>query len=80
MTADIAAAEANETISGDGTALGLVQQIGTDFSALTAALAAGGSGTDVVVSYNPATVLTKNQLRACLEAIIGTVKGASDLS
>jgi hypothetical protein len=84
VDADITAALANATISGDSTALGLVTQIQTDFATLktdigTVDLNAAVSG-DVVVSYNPSTVVSKNMLRACLNAIMQAVNGAKDLS
>jgi hypothetical protein len=80
VTADITAALANETISGNSPALALVTQIQTDFETLMASLAVASSTSDVLVSYSTADVVSKNNLRTALAKIMQAVDGASDLS
>lgn len=79
VTSDITAALANGTISGDPTALGLVTAIQTDFAILIAALASGTTS-PVVLSFDGAAVVTKNQLRLCIAAILKTIDGSNDLT
>lgn len=73
-----AAAEANATIAGDGTALGLVQDIGTAFAAYVAAVTAGTSAAaakNVVVDYDDSVITTRNALRRCLDAVMRQAEG-----
>jgi hypothetical protein len=58
-----ALAEANGTIAGDGTALGLVQAIGTAFAAVKTALSA-----NAVLSVDTSVVTSMNALDAVLKA------------
>lgn len=80
VSADITAALANVTISGNETALGLVTQIQTDFNSLVSSLAVAANTSDVLVSYLPSDVVSKNNLRSALAMIMKAVEGQSDLS
>lgn len=80
----ITAAAANVTIAGDVTALGLVTAISTALGTLntdigTVDLSTAISG-DVVLTFNPVTVISKNNLRACVAAILKCVEGSNDLT
>lgn len=73
-----AAAEANGTIAGDGTALGLVQAIGTAFAAYVAAVgtaATAASADNAILDIDDAVLTTKNAVRHALRTIMATVEG-----
>lgn len=83
-------AEADATISGNPTALGLVEDIGTAFTALTDALtlakaatvaaAAGAAGGEVIVDLDTTAVTSTNQLKAALASALQTLRGTSLLT
>lgn len=79
VTDDITAALAVPAISGDSDATAAVTLIQTDFQTVLDDLGAA-PGAAVVLSYDPAAVTTKNQLRACVAAILRAVDGAGDLT
>jgi hypothetical protein len=79
VSSDITAALAVPAISGDTASTTAVTLIQTDFATLTTALAPA-TASPVLLSYDPAIVLTKNALRACLRAILRVVDGAKDLT
>lgn len=64
VSAAITAALANGTISGDGTALGLVTAIQTAMAPVVAAL-----NTNVSVVYDPSAITSRNQLVAALREL-----------
>lgn len=79
VTAAQVAAEANGTIAGDGTALGLVQAIGTAFVALTAALTtakATSSAKNVILDVDTSVVTTRNGVKAAVAALMLAVEGS----
>lgn len=80
----ITAAAADATISADPTAAGLVQAAADAFDTLNSAVGAIDLTTvvagDVVLTFNPATVLTKNMLRSCVASILRGVDGSADLT
>ncbi len=75
-----AAAEANGTISGNGTALGLVQAIGTAFAAYVVAVTTAASkaaGANAIVDLDMAVLTTANARRAVMRELSRAVEGIS---
>jgi hypothetical protein len=77
VDAAITAALADPTISGDPTALGLVETIETDFAVVSAplALASAGLTGNVIVSFDSEVVLSRDQLRGAFAAIVDYAVG-----
>jgi hypothetical protein len=74
-----AAAEADETISGNPTALGLVEDIGTAFAAYVAAVTAGetaASGKDVILDLDDEVITSRAAAKASLDAMMQTLDGS----
>lgn len=79
VTSAIAAAVANGTIAGDPTALGLVNAIGTAFTALDVALttaAAAGTGKNVILDIDLAVCTTRSAVREVMESIMRSLDGS----
>lgn len=73
------AAEADATISGDPTALGLVEDIGTAFAAYVAAVTTAdtaASAKNVVLDIDDSVITTRAAAKASLDAMMQTLDGA----
>lgn len=74
-----AAAEANATIAGDGTALGLVQAIGTAFAAYVAAVgtaSTAASAKNAVLDIDDSVITTRAAAKAVLNEMMRVIDGS----
>jgi len=75
----VVAALADPTISGDPTALGLVEDIETAFAAYVAAVTAADTAAaakNLVVDYDDTVITSRNALRAALRQIEHAAEGS----
>lgn len=75
----VVAALADVTISGDPTALGLVEDIETAFAAYVAAVTAtdtASTAKNLVVDFDDEVITSRNALKAALRAIEQTAEGS----